>query len=91
MSGRGGQEGGYLEDVGGFLTRDLEDRVILDTMDYLGGPQGPYPEGFMSFSIILAEIYMCVTLVKKKLNRQTVCFMDFLLFPFGMKFTFCQK
>ena len=52
----GGQEGGYLEDIGGFLTGDLEDRVILDTMDDLGGPQGSYPEGFKSLSLFLAEI-----------------------------------
>ena len=33
MSGRGGQEGGYLEDVGGFLTGDTEDRVIPDVLN----------------------------------------------------------
>ena len=65
MSRRGGQEGGYLEDVGGFLTGDFEDRVILDTMDDLGGPQGSYPEGFVSLSLFLAEIYKFVVLVKK--------------------------
>ena len=53
----GGQEGGYLEDIGGFLTGDMEDRVILDTMNDLGGPQGSYPEGFVSLSLFLAEIY----------------------------------
>ena len=93
VSGRGGQEGGDLEDIEGswleiwrtwsfltswmmffypkedtlkiscwylnwkcFLTRDMEDRVILDTMDDLGGTQGSYPEGFMSLSLFLAEI-----------------------------------
>ena len=56
VSRRGDQEGGYLEDVGGFLTRDLEDRVILDTMDDLGGTQGSYPEGFVSLSLFLVEI-----------------------------------
>ena len=56
MSGRGGQERGYLEDVGGFLTGDMEDRVILDNMDDLGRPQGSYPEGFMTLSLFLAEI-----------------------------------
>ena len=30
---RGGQEEGYLEDVGGFLTGDMEDRVIPDIMN----------------------------------------------------------
>ena len=33
MSGRGGQEGGYLEEVGEFLTGDMEDRVIPDVMN----------------------------------------------------------
>ena len=55
-----------MEDVGGFLTGDLEDRVILDTMDDLGGPQGSYPEGFVSLSLFLAEIYKFVVLVKKR-------------------------
>ena len=49
----------------GLLTVDLEDRVILDTMDDLGGPQGSYPEGFVSLSLFLAEIYKLVVLVKK--------------------------
>ena len=56
MSGRGGQEGGYLEDVGWFLTGDLEDRVILDTMDNLGGSQGSYLEDSVSLSLFLKEI-----------------------------------
>ena len=59
-----------MEDIGGFLTRDLEDRVILDTMDDLGGPQGSYPEGFMSLSLFFAEIYKLVVLVIKR-DRQT--------------------
>ena len=53
------------------LTADLEDRVILDTMDDLGGPQGSYPEGFVSLSLFLAEIYKLVVLVKKRDIRQT--------------------
>ena len=40
--------------------------VILDTMDDLGGPQGSYPEGFVSVSLFLAEIYKLVVLVKKR-------------------------
>ena len=36
-----GQEGGYLEDVGGFLTRDMEDRVIPDIMN-----DGFYPKEY---------------------------------------------
>ena len=53
-----------MENVGGFLTGDMEDRVILDTMDDLGGPQGSYPEGFVSLSLFLAKIYKFVVLVK---------------------------
>ena len=48
---------GVLGGRWGFLTRDMEDRVILDTMNDLGGPQGSYPEGFVSLSLFLAEIY----------------------------------
>ena len=59
-----------MEDVGGFLTRDLEDRVILDTMDDLGGPQGSYPEGFMSLSLFLTEIYKLVVFGKNMTDRQ---------------------
>ena len=67
------QEGGVKKGctwrtLGGFLTRDLEDRVILDTMDDLGGPQGSYPEGFESLSLFLADIYKMVVLVKKNLT-----------------------
>ena len=54
---------GVLGGHWGFLTGDLEDRVILDTMDDLGGPQGSYPEGFVSLSLFLAEIYKLVVLV----------------------------
>ena len=39
MSGRGGQEGGYLEDIGGFLTGDMEDRVIPDVMNNVFYPK----------------------------------------------------
>ena len=46
----GGQEGGYLEDVGGFLTGDMEDRVIPDVMNHVVLPQGRYPENFMLIS-----------------------------------------
>jgi hypothetical protein len=57
-----------LEDVGGFLTGELKDRVIIDTMDDLGGAQGSYPEGgFVSLSLFLAEIYKFVVLVKTSL------------------------
>ena len=53
----GGSRRGVLGGRWGFLTRDMEDRVILDTMNDLGGPQGSYPEGFVSLSLFLAEIY----------------------------------
>ena len=51
--------------------RNLEDRVILDDMDDLGGPQGSYPEGFVSLSLFLGEIYKFVVLVKKRDMIQT--------------------
>ena len=49
----------------------MEDRVILDDMDDLGRPQGSYPEGFVSLSLFLAEIYKFVVFVKKVTYRQT--------------------
>ena len=54
-----------MEDLGGFLTGHMEDRVILDTMDDLAGPQGSYPEGFISLSLFLEDIYKFVVLLKK--------------------------
>ena len=59
----------------GFLTGDLEGRVILDTMDVLGGPQGSYPEGFVSLSLFLAEIYKLVVLVKNLTSDRHVTYM----------------
>ena len=53
----GGVKKGGLGGRWGFLMRDLEDRVILDDMDDLGRPQGSYPEGFVSLSLFLAEIW----------------------------------
>ena len=47
---------GVLGERWGFLTEDLEDRVILDVMDVLDRPQGWYPENFMYLSLFLAEI-----------------------------------
>ena len=55
MSRRGGQEGGYLEDVGGFLTGDMEDRVIPDVMNDVLLPQGRYPENF----VLLSHFKVC--------------------------------
>ena len=46
----GSQEGGYLEDVGGFLTGDMEDRVIPDVMNHVFLPQGRYPENLVLIS-----------------------------------------
>ena len=51
--------------------QNLEDRVILDTMVDLGGPQGSYSEGFLSLSLFLVEIYKLVVLVKIRDIRQT--------------------
>ena len=50
------KKGGTWRTLGGFLTGDMEDRVILDIMDDIGGPQGTYPESFLSLSLFLAEI-----------------------------------
>ena len=52
MSGRGGQEGGYLEDIGGFLTGEMEDRDIPDVMNDVFLPQGRYPESFVILSLL---------------------------------------
>ena len=35
-------------------------------MDDLGGPQGSYPEGFVSLSLFFADIYKLAVLVKKR-------------------------
>ena len=43
--------------------------MILDTMEDLGGPQGSYPEGFVSLSLFLAEIYKLVVFVNKVQKR----------------------
>ena len=55
----------------GFLTRDMEDRVILGVMDDLGRPQGSYPESFVSISSFLAELKVYVTFVGKRDIHQT--------------------
>ena len=68
MSGRGGQEGGTWRTLGGFLTGDLEDRVILEAMDDHGKVQGTYPEGFVALSLFLAEIYF-FQMLKVSLSR----------------------
>ena len=47
-----GQEGGYLEDVGGFLTGDMQERVIPDIMSDVFLPKGRYPENFVLISLL---------------------------------------
>ena len=55
QEGEGCQEGGYLEDVGGFLTGDTEDRVIPDVMNHVFLPQGRYPENF----VLISQLEVC--------------------------------
>ena len=71
MLGRGGQEGGTWRTLGGFLTEDLEDGVVLEVMDDLGRVQGSCPEGFVALSLFLAEIYKFVVLVEKRDRQKT--------------------
>ena len=52
MSGRGGSRRGVLGGHWGFLTRDMEDRVIPDVMNNVFLPQGRYPESFMPLSLL---------------------------------------
>ena len=49
MSGRGVKKG-VLGGCLGFLTRDIEDRVIPDIMNHVFLPQGRYPENFLLIS-----------------------------------------
>ena len=51
----GGQEGGYLEDVGGFLTGDMDDRVIPDIMNDVYLALGRYPENF----VLISQLEVC--------------------------------
>ena len=53
----GGSRRGVLGGRWGFLTGDLEDRVIHDNMDDLWRPQGSYPESLGSISFHLAEFW----------------------------------
>ena len=55
MSGRGGQDGRYLEDVRGFLTGDMEDLVIPDVMNDAFLPQGKYTENF----VLISQLGVC--------------------------------
>ena len=42
----------YLEDNGGFLTREMEDRVIPAVINHVFLPQGRYPKNFMLISLL---------------------------------------
>ena len=44
-----------MEDVGGFLARDMEDRVISDTMNNVFLTQGRYPENF----VLISQLEVC--------------------------------
>ena len=44
-----------MEDIGGFLTGDMEDRVITDIMNHGLLPQGRYPENF----VLIYQLEMC--------------------------------
>ena len=50
MSGRRGSRKGVLGGSLGFLTRDMDDRVIPDVMSNVLLPQGRYAENFMLMS-----------------------------------------
>ena len=43
---------GVLGGRWGFLTRDMEDRVIPDVMNHVFLPQGRYPENFLPISLL---------------------------------------
>ena len=74
--------------MGGFLTEDFEDGVVLEVMDDLGRVQGSCPEGFVELSLFLAEILKIVVLAKKSVGhtdrRQTL-----LKFNIDIKFLQC--
>ena len=65
------KKGGTWRTLMGFLTGDLEDRVILDTMDDLGATRGSYPEGFVLLSLFLPEIYKLVC-VRNVMSRRRI-------------------
>ena len=52
----GGVRRGLLGGCWGFLTGDMEYRVIRDVMNALSRPRGSYPESFVSLSWIFVEL-----------------------------------
>ena len=52
---KGGSRRGILGGRWGFLTGDVEDRVILDVMNDVFLPQGRYPENF----VLISQLEVC--------------------------------
>ena len=48
----GGSRSGALGGRWGFLTRDMEDKVITEVMNDVYIPQGRYPENFMLIALL---------------------------------------
>ena len=44
-----------MEDVWGFLTRDMEEMVVPDVMNHVFLPQGRYPENF----VLISQLEVC--------------------------------
>ena len=58
-----------MEDFGGFLTRDMEDRVIPDVINNVFLPQERYPENFL----LISQLEVCQEgVVKKGGTRRTL-------------------
>ena len=51
----GGVKKGVLGGCWGFLTGDMEDRVIPDIMNHVFLPQGRYPENF----VLISQLEVC--------------------------------
>ena len=52
---KGGSRSRVLGGRWGFLTRDMEDRVIPDVMNDVFLPQGRYPENF----VLISQLEVC--------------------------------
>ena len=52
----GGSKRGVLGGHRGFLSGEVDDRIIYDILDVLCRPQGSYPESSMALSLLLVEI-----------------------------------